>query len=197
MCGICGLLTPNSNGSPDLLRRMNACLVHRGPDDEGYFVGDGVGLAARRLSIIDLDGGHQPISNEDGSVWLAYNGEVYNHAELRAELEPRGHIFRTRTDTETIVHAYEEWGEGCAVRLRGMFAFALWDARRARLLLARDRFGIKPLYYAKSDGVFAFASELRPILTALPQLPRRAEPTALWNLLGLGFVPTPRTLIPG
>jgi asparagine synthase (glutamine-hydrolysing) len=176
---------------------MNACLVHRGPDDEGYYESPGVGLAARRLSIIDLAGGHQPISNEDGSVWLAYNGEVYNHVELREALEQRGHVFRTRTDTETIVHAYEEWGEDCVARLRGMFAFGLWDATRERLLLARDRFGIKPLYYAEAGGVFAFASEMRPIVTALPALPRQADPAALWELFGLGFIPAPQTIIGG
>lgn len=197
MCGICGLLSLNSNSNSALLRRMNAWLVHRGPDDAGYYEGEGVGLAARRLSIIDLPGGHQPIGNEHDTVWLVHNGEVYNHVELRAQLEARGHVFRTRTDTETIVHAYEEWGEACVARLRGMFAFALWDALRARLLLARDRFGIKPLYYAQAEGLFAFASELRPILTALPHLPRQADLGALRELLGLGFVPAPRTLIGG
>jgi asparagine synthase (glutamine-hydrolysing) len=176
---------------------MNAALAHRGPDDEGYHLSPGAGLAARRLSIIDLPGGHQPLSSEDGCVWLAYNGEVYNHAGLRRDLEGRGHVFRTRTDTEAIVHAYEEWGEGCVGLLRGMFAFALWDERRERLLLDRDRFGIKPLYYGEAGGLFAFASELRSLLAALPGLPRRADPGTLWDLFGLGFVPSPRTLIPG
>jgi asparagine synthase (glutamine-hydrolysing) len=197
MCGICGLIAGDRIALPEVLRRMNACLVHRGPDDEGYYEGPGVGLAARRLSIIDVAGGHQPIGNEDGTVWLAYNGEVYNHTELRAELEERGHVFRTRTDTEAILHGYEEWGADCVARLRGMFAFAVWDAKRERLLLARDRFGIKPLHYAQAGETFAFASELRPILTALPALNRRADPQALWHLLGLGFVPGPHTFIAG
>jgi asparagine synthase (glutamine-hydrolysing) len=200
MCGICGLLVAperRSDSNSEVLRRMNACLEHRGPDDEGYFEAPGAGLAARRLSIIDLPGGRQPIGNEDGTVWLAYNGEVYNHAELRRELEQAGHVFRTRTDTETIVHASEAWGEECVARLRGMFAFALWDGSRERLLLARDRFGIKPLYYAAEGEAFAFASEVRPILTALPGLSRRADPAALWDMLGLGFIPTPNTIFAG
>jgi len=191
MCGIAGLLAPTLSQSE--LQHMADRLAHRGPDDAGYFVGEGIGLAARRLSIIDLEGGHQPLSNEDGSVWLAYNGEVYNAPDLRAALEAAGHHFATRTDTETIVHAYEQWGVDAVARLRGMFAFALWDAPRRRLLLARDRFGVKPLYYAERGGCFAFASEIRPILVALPQLPVRASREALWRLFELGFVPSPLT----
>jgi len=191
MCGIVGLLAPNPSRAE--LQRITDLLIHRGPDDAGYTLGDGIGLAARRLSIIDLEGGHQPLSNEDGSVWLAYNGEVYNAPALRAELEAAGHCFKTHTDTETIVHAYEQWGDDAIARLRGMFAFAVWDAPRRRLLLARDRFGIKPLYYAESAGRFAFASEIRPILAALPQLPRRANPEALWRLFEVGFIPSPLT----
>ncbi len=195
MCGIVGLLQPSL--AQDRLRSVTDLLAHRGPDDAGYYFGDGVGLAARRLSIIDLAGGHQPLSNEDGSAWLACNGEVYNAPALRAELEAAGHRFSTRTDTETIVHAYEQWGDAAVARLRGMFAFALWDAPRRRLLLARDRFGIKPLYYAECDGRFAFASEIRPILAALPQLARRADREALWHLFSLGFIPSPLTAFEG
>ncbi len=191
MCGIFGLLAPHSSHAE--LQRIADLLIHRGPDDAGYYLGDGIGLAARRLSIIDLEGGHQPLSNEDGSVWLAYNGEVTNAPALRAELEAAGHCFKTRSDSETIVHAYEQWGDDAVARLRGMFAFAVWDAARRRLLLARDRFGIKPLYYAEAAGRFAFASEIRPILAALPQLPRRADPQALWRLFELGFIPSPAT----
>jgi asparagine synthase (glutamine-hydrolysing) len=195
MCGIAGLLAPSL--SPSELQRIADLLAHRGPDDAGYYFDDGVGLAARRLSIIDLAGGRQPLSNEDGSAWLVYNGEVYNAPVLRAELEAAGHRFSTRTDTETIVHAYEQWGDDAVVRLRGMFAFALWDAPRRRLLLARDRFGVKPLYYAECDGRFAFASEIRPILAALPQLPKRADREALWHLFSLGFIPSPLTAFEG
>ena len=191
MCGIDGLVAPDVSRAE--LERINDLLAHRGPDDAGYFIGEGFGLAARRLSIIDLDGGHQPLSNEDGRVWLAYNGEVYNALGLRGELEAAGHCFKTRTDTETIVHAYEQWGDDAVARLRGMFAFALWDADRRRLLLARDRFGVKPLYYAESDGRLAFASEIRPILTALPQISRRANLQALWRLFECGFIPSPLT----
>ena len=195
MCGIAGLLAPALTQSE--LQRIADLLAHRGPDDAGTFAGDGVGLAARRLSIIDLEGGHQPLSNEDGTLWLAYNGEVYNAPGLRAELEAAGHRFGTRTDTETIVHAYEEWGADAVARLRGMFAFALWDAPRRRLLLARDRFGIKPLYYARHDGRFAFASEIRPLFAALPTLPRRAHLDALHRLFELGFIPSPLTAFDG
>ncbi len=191
MCGIIGLVAPTLSHVE--LQRIADLLTHRGPDDAGYYLGDGIGLAARRLSIIDLAGGHQPLSNEDGSVWLAYNGEVYNAPALRAELEAAGHAFKTRTDTETIVHAYEEWGVDAVARLRGMFAFAVWDAARRRLLLARDRFGIKPLYYARHGDCFAFASEIRPLLAALPRLPRRASLEALRWLFELGLIPSPLT----
>ncbi|HLF26105.1 MAG TPA: asparagine synthase (glutamine-hydrolyzing) [Anaerolineae bacterium] len=195
MCGIVGLLAPELSHAE--LQRINARLAHRGPDDSGDYLGAGIGLAARRLSIIDLAGGHQPLSNEDGSVWIAYNGEVYNAPDLRVALEAAGHGFKTHTDTETIVHAYEQWGVDAVARLRGMFAFALWDAPRRRLLLARDRFGIKPLYYAEHAGRFAFASEIRPLLAALPHLPRRANLTALWQLFEWGFIPSPLTAFEG
>src|SRR5262249_53705874 len=146
------------------IRAMCGVMVHRGPDDEGVHVGRGVALGMRRLSIIDLDRGQQPVANEDGSVWVVFNGEIYNYKELRRELGQRGHAFRTESDTETIVHLYEELGPHAVDRLRGMFAFAVWDERRRQLLLARDRLGIKPLYYAPIENGLAFASELKPIL---------------------------------
>ncbi|HMK37549.1 MAG TPA: asparagine synthetase B, partial [Desulfomonilaceae bacterium] len=151
MCGICGifLLPHESRADRALLERINSTMRHRGPDDDGYYLSGSVGLAMRRLSIIDLEGGNQPITNEDGSVWIVFNGEIYNYPELRAELAAKGHVFQTRSDTEVIVHLYEEMGEECVTRLNGMFAFAIWDAGRHRLMLARDRLGIKPLYYAE------------------------------------------------
>jgi asparagine synthase (glutamine-hydrolysing) len=163
MCGIAGILRwdggPASAGE---VHAMCEAIVHRGPDDEGLFVGDGVALGMRRLSIIDVAGGHQPIGNEDGSVVVVFNGEIYNYRELRAELMARGHNFSTTTDTEVIVHLYEEYGRAVTDYLRGMFAFALWDARKRELLLARDRLGIKPLFLAETSYGVAFGSELRP-----------------------------------
>ncbi|MDQ7052799.1 MAG: hypothetical protein Q9P14_07890 [candidate division KSB1 bacterium] len=149
MCGICGYINFDKDDfarEPDI-RRMCDVIVHRGPDEDGYFVHDNVALGMRRLSIIDLQTGRQPIANEDKSIWIVYNGEIYNFPELRQELEAKGHRFRTKTDTETIVHAYEEWGAECPNHFNGMFAFAIWDDRRKQLFLARDRIGIKPLYY--------------------------------------------------
>ena len=148
MCGICGIF--NSDGAQQVnratLEAMNRQIVHRGPDDDGFFVEENVGLAMRRLSIIDIQTGHQPLSNEDGSVWIVFNGEIYNHQDLRKDLEAKGHRYRSRSDTETIVHLYEEYGRDCVDHLRGMFAFAIWDRNQGKLLLARDRLGIKPLY---------------------------------------------------
>ncbi|MCA9901382.1 MAG: asparagine synthase (glutamine-hydrolyzing) [Ardenticatenaceae bacterium] len=192
MCGITGILTPQINR--ERLEKANDLLHHRGPDDAGIFIADGIGLAARRLSIIDLAHGHQPLSNEDGTIWITYNGEVMNAPALRTQLEAAGHQFRTRTDTETIVHAYEEWGTDAFVRLRGMFAFALWDGRSQTLILVRDRFGIKPLYYAKVGNELAVASEIRPIFHLLPTLSRRTNRQALTDLFTMGFVPTPQTM---
>src|SRR6185503_16280340 len=146
--------------------RMRDVLRHRGPDGAGLYVSDGVGLAHRRLSIVDVAGGHQPMANEDQSVWISFNGEIYNHAELRPGLEARGHRYKTRSDTETILHLYEELGERCVERLSGMFAFAIWDENRRLLLLARDRLGIKPLYYAVVGDELLFASEIKAILAA-------------------------------
>ncbi len=143
---------------------MNAVIAHRGPDDDGYYLAEGVGLGMRRLSIIDVEGGHQPVCNEDRTVWVVFNGEIYNFQELRADLMRRGHVCPTRTDTEVIVHLYEEYGADCVDRLRGMFGFALWDSKRKLLLIARDRLGIKPLYYAESGGRLLFGSELKSLL---------------------------------
>ncbi|HEY7547329.1 MAG TPA: asparagine synthase (glutamine-hydrolyzing), partial [Blastocatellia bacterium] len=168
MCGICGFAVPkNSNRRIDesLLVRMRDTLTHRGPDDAGLFMDAQAGLGHRRLSIVDLGGGHQPMPNEDGTVWISYNGEVYNHRDLRPALERRGHAYRSASDTETIIHLYEEHGANAVEHLRGMFAFAIWDAPRRRLLLARDRLGIKPLYYTVTDdGAIYFASEIKAIL---------------------------------
>ena len=191
MCGICGLATRSGPVDPERLRAMSATLVHRGPDSEGELLDGPVGLAARRLSIIDLEGGDQPIANEDGTVHVVQNGEIYNHKELRAELEQAGHRFSTRCDTEALVHLYEEHGERFAERLRGMFAVAIWDSRRRRLVLARDRFGIKPLYYRDEAGELAFASELR----ALPR--GEVDPDALEAFLAFNSVPAPYSIFSG
>src|SRR3954453_17683618 len=162
MCGICGIASDGRNGGPDpeVVERMSRRLCHRGPDSDGLFRRGPVVLAARRLSIIDLEGGRQPIANEDESVVVVQNGEIYNYRELKGELEDRGHRFATECDTEVLVHLYEEWGEGFVERLRGVFAIALWDERRERLVRPRDRVGIKPLYYRHQDGGLSFASEL-------------------------------------
>jgi asparagine synthase (glutamine-hydrolysing) len=188
VCGICGIASTRGRVNRDRLADMSAAIVHRGPDSEGTFTDGGVGLAARRLAIIDLEGGDQPIANEDGSCVVVQNGEIYNYAELTRLLEQAGHRFRTRSDTETIVHAYEEWGLGFAERLRGMFAVAIWDAPRRRLVLARDRFGIKPLVYRALGGELAFASEL----DALPK--GELDLDALEAFLATNTVPAPLTI---
>jgi asparagine synthase (glutamine-hydrolysing) len=194
MCGICGVATAEG-APPDLeaVRRMSRSLAHRGPDSDGLFEEGGVALAARRLSIIDLDRGDQPLTNEDGSVVVVQNGEIYNHRELRRELERRGHRFATASDTEVLAHLYEEHGEGFVERLRGMFAIAVWDARRRRLLLSRDRFGIKPLYYRAAGGSIAFASELKAMLE-LPGHSRAIDPRAVASYLAFNSVPAPLTI---
>ncbi len=194
MCGIAGVYHPDA-AAVDLQAAL-AALAHRGPDDSGAWQGEAASLGARRLAIIDLSGGHQPLANEDGSVVAVQNGEIYNYVELMAELESRGHRFRTRSDTEALVHAWEEWGPGCAERLQGMFALAIYDQRRRSLFLARDRFGIKPLFIARCDGGLAFASELPALLTLLPQRPA-LNPAPLARLLSLGWVPGPQTLYLG
>jgi asparagine synthase (glutamine-hydrolysing) len=175
---------------------MSSAITHRGPDDEGSVIRDGVGLAMRRLEIIDPAGGHQPIHNEDETIWIVFNGEIYNYPDLAAELSSKGHRSYTRTDTEVVVHAYEEWGEACLQRLNGMFAFALWDSRKRRLLLARDRFGIKPLYYRLTEDRLAFASEIKSLL-ADPEVPREIDLNALDQYLAMEYVPSPRSIFVG
>src|SRR5215212_2549584 len=165
MCGICGIVSLRGETvDPAIAAAMNGTLVHRGPDSAGSFAEGPAALAARRLSIIDLEGGDQPIGNEDGRIQVVQNGEIYNHVELRERLERQGHTFRTRCDTEVLVHLYEERGPAFVEELRGMFAIALWDRLERRLVLARDRFGIKPLYYGLSGGVLSFGSELKALL---------------------------------
>jgi asparagine synthase (glutamine-hydrolysing) len=180
----------------DEVRAMCQSMVHRGPDEEGVYLGAGVGLGMRRLSIIDLEHGQQPISNEDGSIWVVFNGEIYNHKELRRQLTRSGHTFRTASDTETIVHLYEELGARAVERLRGMFAFALWDSRRRLLLLARDRLGIKPLYYADLDDGVVFASELKPILQR-PNIGRELNWEAVGHLFTFMATPSSWSIVKG
>lgn len=200
MCGICGMV---GDGPVDraVLQRMAEVLRHRGPDDDGFFLsqpdaGPGVGLGFRRLSIIDLQTGNQPIANESGSVQLVFNGEVYNYRELRRELESRGHRFATDADTEVIVHLYEDVGVACVERLNGMFAFALWDCDRRELVLAKDRFGKKPLYYAEVGRTLLFGSELKALLEH-PACPRDLDFESLSRYLALEYVPTPRSIFGG
>src|SRR6267142_2843111 len=168
MCGIAGIVAVDrlDQDAPSRALRMRDIITHRGPDEAGLHCDAQAALAHRRLSIVDVSTGQQPLSNEDGSVWVVFNGEIYNHAGLRAELETRGHAYRTKSDTETIVHAYEQWGEACIERLRGMFAFAIWDAPRRRLLLVRDRLGIKPLYWSRTKDALLFGSEIKAILAS-------------------------------
>jgi asparagine synthase (glutamine-hydrolysing) len=189
MCGICGIASSRGRADPERVAAMSRTLVHRGPDSFGDYTDEGrVALAARRLSIIDLETGDQPIGNEDGTLQVVQNGEIYNYRELRRELERAGHRFRTSGDTEVLVHLYEEHGDRCAARLRGMFAVAIWDGRKERLLLARDRFGIKPLYYRELDGTLEFASELR----ALPR--GEIDLDALDAFLAFNSIPAPLTI---
>jgi asparagine synthase (glutamine-hydrolysing) len=196
MCGIAGILNSQGLADRDLLKRMLDALRHRGPDDEGIYAEDGVALGQRRLSIIDLTTGHQPLSNEDGSVWITFNGEIYNFQELRETLEKKGHHFRTHSDTEAIVHAYEEYGAECVKHLRGMFAFAIWDAHKGLCYLARDRVGKKPLFYAEVGGQFLFASELQGLLQC-PDIRREVELDTIDEYLTYGYIPAPRTAFKG
>ncbi len=177
MCGICGVIgIQRPERAEEITRRMMGALTHRGPDEDGMLVAPSAALGMRRLSIIDLPGGHQPVFNETGNVAVIYNGEIYNFPQLRKTLEGRGHSFRTHSDTEVVVHASEEWGEQCLREFRGMFALAIWDARssgtsgeaarRAQIFLARDRLGIKPLYYAVAEGALLFSSEVRSLLAS-------------------------------
>lgn len=193
MCGICGFSWQDAQ----LVTRMAKELAHRGPDDHGIYTHAEMSLGFQRLSIIDLsENGRQPMSNEDGTIWIVYNGEVYNHQDLRVELESKGHRFRSRTDTEVIIHAYEEDGPDCVQRLNGMFAFALWDSRTRTIILARDRIGIKPLYYSIRNGRLSFASEIKALLQD-PTLDREVNADALHCYLAYEFVPAPLTMFRG
>jgi asparagine synthase (glutamine-hydrolysing) len=194
MCGIAGIVGASDDTRIDhaVIHRMCQAIVHRGPDEEGIHVRNGAGLGMRRLSIIDLAGGHQPVFNEDRSVWVVFNGEIYNFRELRRELEKRGHHFRSGCDTEVIVHLYEDFGSDCVHKLRGMFAFAIFDERQHRLLLARDRLGIKPMHYAFSGGRLLFGSEIKAILAAAPEL-SEVNSRALLQYFYFGYVPDPET----
>jgi len=197
MCGFAAWFDPGG-ATPERswLAAAAGLIPHRGPDDAGVHVEPGLGMAFRRLSIVDVAGGHQPIANEDGTVWIVYNGEVYNHAELRRELEARGHRYRTHSDTESIVHGWEEWGEGCVDRLRGMFAFALWDRGRRTLFAARDRLGIKPLYWTRAGRAFICASEAKALF-AFPGVRREVHLPALVEHLTLRYTGSPVTLFAG
>lgn len=209
MCGICGILDLEGRQiNPLLIKNMANALIHRGPDDEGTFINSNfklqssklaptAALGHRRLSIIDLSSGHQPMTNEDGSIVVAYNGEIYNFKELRQDLIKRGHDFKTNSDTEVILHQYEEDGWGCVKKFSGIFAFALWDEERKRLLLARDRIGVKPLYYySTEDNKIIFASEIKPILLALNKMPN-IDRSSLFMLMTLQFIPSPRSIFKG
>lgn len=197
MCGIAGIVDLAGRGvDKPLLQRICRSLVHRGPDDEGYFTHGEVGLAQRRLSIIDLSSGHQPMANEDETIWVTFNGEIYNFQELRESLLARGHRFATHSDTEVILHSYEEYGPACVSQFRGMFAFALWDGPRRTLLLARDRVGKKPLFYIQTAGQFVFASELQALLQH-PEVPREPDLFCLDEYLTYGYIPAPRTIYKG
>ena len=195
MCGIAGkfFFERHACVQPALLKAMTDAIVHRGPDAEGHFTGPGIGLGHRRLSIIDLVTGSQPLANEDATVQVVFNGEIYNFAELRDELVARGHVFRTHSDTEVIVHGYEEWGEHAVERFRGMFAFALFDQKRHRLVLARDRVGVKPLYYAPLDDSVVFGSEIKSLLEDADVL-RDWSPDAIDTYMTLGYIPAPYTV---
>jgi len=196
MCGIAGLMDTRGRRAidRDLLVAMTDRIAHRGPDGDGFHLGAGIGLGHRRLAIIDVASGQQPLYNEDGTVAVSFNGEIYNFQELATELAAKGHRFRTHCDTEVIVHAWEEWGERCVDRFRGMFAFAIWDENRETLFLARDRLGKKPLYYALlDDGMLLFASELKALLVH-PELPRRLDPTAVEDFFAYGYVPETKSI---
>lgn len=193
MCGICGKLSWDGPVDPSLVRQMMDKMIHRGPDDGGIYAEQRIALGHRRLSIIDLSTGKQPISNEDGTVWIVFNGEIYNYLQLRNELLQAGHRFQTQTDTEVIVHLYEQYGEHCVDRLSGMFAFAIWDVRKKRLFLARDRVGIKPLYYSVNENGLVFASEIKALL-ADPSVKREIDPQTIDKFLTFFYTPGPETM---
>lgn len=199
MCGIAGIYHCSSNSPVEqfVLKRMVNVMQHRGPDDEGYYINENIGLGHCRLAIIDLsEAGHQPMSNENGTVWIVYNGETYNHRELRKELEVRGHNYRSNSDSESVLHTYEEYGEDCLFRMRGMYTFAIWDAMQRTLFLATDRLGIKPLYYTQVGDTFLFASELKAILQ-YPMVEREIDFASLDEYLRYCYVPAPRTIFKG
>src|SRR3984893_5284077 len=198
MCGICGQLNfaRNEPVEPATIQRMTETMIHRGPDDEGYFFAGPLGLGFRRLSIIDLAGGHQPMSDAEESVWVIFNGEIYNFKELRAELEERVHCFRTRSDTEVIIHGYKEWGTEVLNHLSGMFVGAIWEMKKNRLVVARDAMGIKLIYYRIANGQLTFGSEIRPILAADNCKPD-VDPVALNLFLRFRYTPSPLTIFQG
>ena len=198
MCGIVGRVNAERQSRVDFARVRAATdlLAHRGPDGEGFFLEGNVGLGHRRLAIVDLIGGAQPLSNEDGSIWVSFNGEIYNHLDLRSELEASGHRFETRADTEVLVHGYEQWGDSLPTRLRGMFAFAIWDRREQRLVLVRDRLGIKPLYWTNVGSDLLFASEIKALF-AFPDVRRTLNAARVPEYLALRYVPGPATLFEG
>ena len=198
MCGICGIFIFDKTQRVDreVLSDMNRQIAHRGPDDDGFFVDGNVGLAMRRLSIIDIRTGHQPLSNEDGSIWIVFNGEIYNHGDLRKDLMSRGHRYRTQSDTETIVHLYEEYGKNCVQYLRGMFAFAIWDRARRSLFIARDRLGIKPLYYRYQGDTLLFGSEIKTILNH-PRVKPEFNRGTLAEYLAFGYIAGEETMYAG
>ena len=198
MCGITGVMKfrDGARVEPSVLRQMCAAMVHRGPDDEGVYTDGAVGIGMRRLSIVDLATGHQPLSNEDGTVWIVFNGEIYNHAILRPDLEAKGHRYRTHSDTETIIHLYEQYGADCVQHLRGMFAFAIWDARRQKLFIARDRLGIKPLYYRLTADEIVWGSEIK-VVRAYPGSSAEFDRTVLPEYLAFGYLSGERTFYSG
>jgi asparagine synthase (glutamine-hydrolysing) len=197
MCGIAGLFSLQGKPVSEAeVQSMCDAMVHRGPNDDGFYAASGIVLGMRRLSIIDIGGGHQPVHNEDRSIWVVFNGEIYNFKALRCLLERQGHSFYTNTDTEVIVHLYEQYGESCVEKMRGMFAFAIWDDKRKTLLLARDRLGIKPLFYTMTDGRFAFGSELK-VLLQLPELERRLNWSSVHYLFSAMCTPSTESIIAG
>ena len=195
MCGICGIFEPGRTTAiePSILKAMTDTIRHRGPDDDGCYSRPGIGLGFRRLSIIDVAGGHQPLSNEDGTVWIVFNGEIYNFEDLNRRYLSRGHTFKTRSDTETIVHLYEELGEACFAELQGMFGLAIWDSRRKRLLLARDRIGKKPLFYSWDGRRLLFASEMKAMFAA-GGLSKEMDLTAFCDYYSYQYIPAPKTI---
>jgi asparagine synthase (glutamine-hydrolysing) len=195
MCGICGVLRRSDQDKIDLalIDKMLRSIAHRGPDSRGYFIKNNIFLASQRLKVIDFENGSQPMSNEDESVWLVFNGEIYNFLELRKTLESKGHLFKSKSDTEAIVHLYEEEGPEFVKKIKGMFALAIWDKPKKRLILARDRFGIKPLYYTHSPDMFIFASEPKAILCD-PEFKKEIEPSALDSYLFMEYVASPHSI---